>query len=103
MQKEGTPPALLSWMIELGILALGILMFSGRDLLKTFVVGETLLTIPYLLIFVFIFSANMSPNHGFSPAELFFPSLVVIISSLLPVSYAVWILWRSRRPKLDLT
>jgi hypothetical protein len=95
--SEGTPPALISWIIELGIFALGILMFSGRAVLKTFVVLESLLMLPYLLFFAIIIGAGMSSSHGFSPAELLLPSIIVIINSLLPLSYAIWILWRSRQ------
>jgi hypothetical protein len=100
--SEGTPPALISWIIELGILALGIFMVSGRAVLKTFVVLESILMLPYLLFFVFVVGANMSPNHGFSSAELLFPSVGVIVNSVFPITYAIWILWRSRQGKLVL-
>jgi hypothetical protein len=98
--SEGTPPALVSWIIEFGILALGILMLSGRAVLKTFVVLESLLTLPYLLVFAITIGAGMSSNHGFSPAELLLPTIIVTINSLLPLSYAIWILWESRQKGL---
>lgn len=96
-KSEGRPPALTAWMIEFAVLALGILMVKGRAFLKTYVLFETLLTIPYLLFFALVFAANLRANHGFSRGELFLPSIVVAVNSLLPVTYAVWIIWRRNR------
>lgn len=99
--SEGRPPALTAWLIEFAVLALGILMVSGRALLKTYVVFESLVTIPYLMFFALVFAANLGSNHGFSRGELFLPSIVVILNSLLPVTYAIWIIWRHRGTKLS--
>jgi hypothetical protein len=90
------PPAMAAWLIEIGMFALGIAMLLGRKLVKTYLIIESLLTIPYLLFFLLIIGIGMSANHGFSPAELFLPSLVVIFGSIFPLTYAAWILWRFR-------
>jgi hypothetical protein len=47
-------------------------------------------------------AAGMSANHGFSPAELFIPSAIVIIASIIPLVYAIWILAKFR-PANDLS
>ena len=93
---EGTPPALTAWLIEVGELALGIAMISGKKLVKVYVILESILTVPYLLFFLLIMAAGMSANHGFSPAELFLPSVVVIVACVFPLCYAILILWRYR-------
>jgi len=97
-ESEGTPPAITAWLIELGELAIGIAMFSGRKLVKVYAILESILTITYLLFFLLIIVAGMSGNHGFSPAELTLPSVAVIIGSIFPLCYAIWILWRFRLP-----
>jgi len=94
--SEGTPPALTAWLIELGVLILGVSMILGRNLLKVYVIVESILTIPYLLFFLLIMAAGMSANHGFSPAELLLPSLTVVVACVGPLAYAFWILWRFR-------
>jgi len=94
--SEGTPPALTAWLVEIILLAIGVSMLAGKRLLKTYIVVEGLLTISYLLFFLLIMAAGMSANHGFSPAELFLPSAVVIVCCLLPLVYATWILWSFR-------
>ncbi len=94
--SEGTPPAQTAWLIEIGELILGIFMILGRNLLKPYVVVESILTIPYLLFFLLIVAVGMSANHGFSPAELLLPSLTVVVACVVPLAYAFWILWRFR-------
>jgi hypothetical protein len=94
--SEGTPPALTAWLIEVGQLVLGIGMLAGKRIVKIYVIIETILTIPYLLFFLLIMAAGLSANHGFSPAELSIPSAVVIFASILPLVYAIWILWKFR-------
>lgn len=100
--SEGTPPAILSWLVEIGMLTIGISMLRGRRLIKTYLFLEGLLTIPYLLFFLLIMAAGMSANHGFSPAELFLPSIVVLACCFVPLCYAAWILWRLRE-KVDMS
>lgn len=94
--SEGTPPALTAWLIEIGLLALGIGMFTGKNLVRIYVIIESILTIPYLLFFLLVLAVGMSANHGFSPTELLIPSAVVVLASVLPLVYAIWILWRFR-------
>jgi len=100
--SEGTPPALTAWLVEITLLAIGVSMMAGKRLLKTYIVVEGLLTIPYLFFFLLIMAAGMSASHGFSPAELFLPSAVVIVGCVLPLVYAILILWRFRA-KSDLS
>jgi hypothetical protein len=100
--SEGTPPALTAWLIEIGQLAVGIGMLAGKRLVKIYAIFESILTIPYLLFFLLIMAAGMSANHGFSPAELFIPSAIVIIASIIPLVYAIWILAKFR-PANDLS
>lgn len=101
-RSEGTPPAITAWLIELGELIIGISMILGRNLLKVYVVIESILTLPYLLFFLLIMAVGMSANHGFSPAELSIPSAVVIFAGVVPLAYAIWIR-RRFRAKNDLS
>lgn len=94
--SEDTPPAITAWFIEVGELVLGIVMIFGRNLVKTYIVVESILTIPYVLFFLLIMAVGMSASHGFSPAELLIPSAVVIFASALPLAYALWVFWRFR-------
>lgn len=94
--SEGTPPAITAWVIELGELIIGIGMMLGRNLLKLYIIVESILTIPYLLFFLLIMAVGMSANHGFSPAELSIPTAVVTFACVAPLAYAIWILWRFR-------
>jgi hypothetical protein len=97
--SEGTPPAITAWLIEIGELAMGIGMLSGIKLVRTYVIFESILTIPYLLFFILVTAIGMSANDGFSPAELFLPSIVVIVACIFPLCYAIWILWLVRTKK----
>jgi hypothetical protein len=94
--SEGTPPALTAWVIELGEFIVGVSMALGKNLLKIYLVIESILTIPYVLFFILIMAAGMSANHGFSPAELFLPTATVLFACVIPLTYAFWILWRFR-------
>lgn len=93
---EGTPPAITAWLIEAGELALGIGMVAGKRLIKTYLIVELILSIPYLLFFLLILAVGMSSSHGFSPGELLIPSTVVFLTSIIPLVYAMWILWKFR-------
>ena len=89
---EQVVPGILRWLSAIWILALGIFMLSGRPLIKTYIVSEILLVLPNLLFSLAIVAANLGPTHGFSVGELFFPILVMVIFSIVPLSLAVW--WR---------
>lgn len=95
--REGIPPAVSAWIIEIVCLIIGLSMISGKNLLKVYFIIESILTIPYVLFFLLITAIGMSSNHGFSPAELLLPNIVVLISSIFPLLYAMRILWRIRR------
>ena len=92
--SEETPPALLSWFIEVGLLVLGAFIIKGKQLIKSYIIIEGILSIPFLFFFFIVFAAGMSANHGFSVAELFIPSITILICCILPMGYAAWILRR---------
>jgi hypothetical protein len=51
------------------ILALGLLLLSGRTLIRTYVISEIVLSAPNLLFVLWTLAVNMSPAHGFSVGE----------------------------------
>jgi hypothetical protein len=85
---EQLAPGIFRWLSAIWILLLGSLLFSGRALIKTYIVSEIVLSLPNLLFIFLIVWANLSPAHGFSVGELFFPVMVMIAFSLVPLVLA---------------
>ncbi len=71
-------------------------MLSGRPLIKTYIASEIILALPSLLFSLVIVVGNLSPAHGFSIGELFYPVVIMIFFSIIPLSLAFWLLWSSR-------
>jgi hypothetical protein len=94
--SEQVVPGIFRWLSAVWILALGVFLFSGRPLIKTYVFSEIILFLPSLLFSLFIAAANLGPTHGFSVGELFIPILVMIVFSIIPLGLAFWLLWSSR-------
>lgn len=84
-------PGLLDW-ISVPIIFL-VAIFLLRDLtnksLAAYFLMELVLGLPSLLIFLFVFGANLSPAHGFSIGELLFPSIVFFITFVVPVTLGI--------------
>ncbi len=89
---EQIVPSLLRWLSAAWIFLIGGLLFSGRPIVKAYVASELILLLPNICFFLLIVWANLSPAHGFSVGELFFPILVTVIFSLVPL----WLAWWSR-------
>jgi hypothetical protein len=87
---EEVTPGILRWLSAAWILVLGLFLFSGRPLIKTYIFSEIILLLPNLLFILAIIWANLSPAHGFSVGELFFPGLVMIAFSVVPLALAFW-------------
>jgi hypothetical protein len=85
---EQVTPNIFRWLSAVWILALGISQFSGRPLIKAYIISEIVLTLPNLLFVFAIVWANLSPAHGFSIGELFFPVLVMTAFSVVPLGLA---------------
>jgi hypothetical protein len=87
---EQVTPSIFRWLSAVWILALGLFLFTGRPLIRTYIVSEIILLLPNLLFVFGIVWASLSPAHGFSVGELFFPVLVMIAFSLVPLVLAFW-------------
>jgi hypothetical protein len=88
IKGEPPPPGIFGWMSA--VLALGLLLLSGRPLIKAYVISEVALSAPTLLFVFVVALANLSPAHGFPVGELFVPVCVIIIFSVVPLILAFW-------------
>lgn len=86
-------PGILQWLAAIWLMMISLLLFSGRAILKTYLISEIIASIPSLFFFVLIALANLSPAHGFSVGELFFPVLVMLVFTVIPAVSALMI-WR---------
>jgi hypothetical protein len=87
---EPPPPGIFGWVSAAWVLALGLLLLSGRPLIKTYVISEVALSAPTLLFVFIVALANLSPTHGFSVGELFVPVCLMILFSIVPLILAFW-------------
>jgi hypothetical protein len=87
---EQPPPGIFGWVSAAWILALGLLLLSGRPLIRPYVISEVALSAPNLLFVLWVSSVNLSPAHGFSVGELRVPVCVMIIFSVVPLILAFW-------------
>jgi hypothetical protein len=72
------------------VLALGLLLLSGRPLIRAYVISEVALSAPNLLLVLWVLAVNMSPAHGFSVRELPPVVCVMIIFSVVPLILAYY-------------
>jgi hypothetical protein len=98
---EQIAPGLLRWASAALLVTLGLLLLRGRSLVKTYIVLEVMLLLPNIVFFVLIIPANLSPAHGFSVRELFFPVLVAVAFSIIPLGLACWA--RSKGAEVELS
>jgi len=73
IRGEQPPPGIFGWVSAAWVLALGLLLLTGRPLIRAYVISEVALSAPNLLFVFMVAWANMSPAHGFSVGELFVP------------------------------
>ena len=83
-------PSVVRWLALGWILALSVLLFAGRRLIKTYIVSEILLSLPTVAFFVLIAIASLAPGSNFSIRQLFWPALVMILFSIIPLGLAFW-------------
>lgn len=81
-------PGIFQWVSAVWILLLALMLLFGRPLVRTYIVSEIILSIPSVLFFLMVLWVNMSPAHGFSVGELFFPVMVMIAFSVVPLVLA---------------
>ncbi|MEO6392151.1 MAG: hypothetical protein ABIP75_09890 [Pyrinomonadaceae bacterium] len=93
--REGSMPGVFQWLAAGWIFALGVLLLSGRSLIKTYLVSEILLSLPNVMLIIVTLTSNLSPLRGLTIRETFIPLLVMTIYSVIPLVLA----WRARRPK----
>jgi hypothetical protein len=84
IKGEPPPPGIFGWMSAAWVLALGLLLLSGRPLIKAYVISEVALSAPTLLFVFVVALANLSPAHGFPVGELSVPVCLMIIFSVVP-------------------
>jgi hypothetical protein len=82
-------PSIFSWasLIWQAIVAFGVA--RRPSYLRSYLVGEALLSIPTLFFFGVVISSNMSSHHGFSIRELTIPAIVFFVFSLIPFFIAI--------------
>lgn len=97
MGVEQTVPSVFSWLSAALIFILGIFLFLGRSLVKTYIICEIVLLIPNITFILFIIWTTHSPNHGFSVGELLLPILVTAVFSIIPLSFAFWLSSNSKK------
>ena len=90
IKGEPPPPGIFGWMSAACVLALGLLLLSGRPLIRTYVISEVALSAPTLLFVFVVALANLSPAHGFPVGELSVPVCLMIIFSVVPLILAFW-------------
>jgi len=86
-------PGILQWLSAIWLMMISLLFLSGRPILKSYLISEVLFSIPSLFFFVLIGLANLSPAHGFSVGELFFPVLVMLVFTVIP-AVSAFMTWR---------
>lgn len=90
---RGSEPAgagVLQWLSALWLAALGVLMLTGRAPVVTYIASEIVLAGVTVLFFIMIAAANLSPSHGFSVGELFFPVIAMLFVTAIPL----WLAFR---------
>ncbi len=87
---EEIAPGIFRWFSAVWISTIGLILVSGRPIVKTYIVSELALMLPSVIFFVLIIWANLTPAHGFSVSELIFPALVTIVFSIVPLRLAFW-------------
>ena len=87
---EQIGPGIFRWLSAIMIFVIGLILVLGRPIVKTYIVSELILMIPNIIFFVLVILAHLSPAHGFSVGELFIPSLVMLVFSIIPLRLAFW-------------
>jgi hypothetical protein len=83
-------PGILRWFTVAWILALGILLLTGRRLVKTYIVSEIVLSLPNILFFALIALLSLSSDPAYSIKQLLRPTIVMLIFSVVPLVLAFW-------------
>lgn len=91
--KAGGFPNALCWGSAVVLLCVGFALLR-RPMLNLYLIAESIMGIPSILVFVFIIAVNMKVTDGFSVGELPIPVLVFILFSGPPI---VWALLLRRR------
>ena len=89
-EKEQVAPSVFRWFSAALISSIGAVLVIGRPIVKTYIVSELILMIPNVIFFLFVIWANLSPAHGFSVSELLFPTLVMMVFSMIPLRLSFW-------------
>jgi hypothetical protein len=93
--REGSVPGAIQWIAAGWILLLGIALFFGWAVVRTYIVSEILLALPSLILIVISLRSSLSPFHSLTVKELFIPLLVITFYTVVPLVWAV----RLRRPR----
>ncbi len=92
---------IFSWLTAGWILTLGILLFYGRPLLKTYIISEIIFSLPSLLLFLVMLAVVLLYPKGIRslPAHDVFFILGMVttpfFSTIIPLVWATWLTWRS--------
>ena len=92
-------PSIVRWFAVGWILALGVLLFTGRRLVKAYIISEIVLSLPNIIMFAMVALASLAPSPHFSIRSLLWPIIVMVVFSVIPLILA----FRSRRQPPILT
>ena len=79
----------IRWITAVWILVLGLLLTFRKPVVRLYVVSECLLALSTVAFFGMVVLANLTPSHGFSLGELFFPLMVFSIYTIAPLYIAL--------------
>lgn len=88
--REQMEPSVVRWLTVGWILALGVLLFVGRRLVKTYIVSEIVLSLPNIVYFAMVALASFAPDPQFSVTGLLWPIIVTLVFSIVPLMLAFW-------------
>lgn len=81
---------LFDWLIAGWLGVLGILMIVGKSIIRTYVISELILSAPNFVFFWLVIIVNMNPAHGFSIRELYYPVIMMVITTIMPFMIIYW-------------
>jgi len=101
--STGTPAfgGIFYWLTAVWFLTLGILLFSGRPLLKTYIISEIFFSISSLFLFLALIAMLLIYPEGLKSLPVHDAFLTVgivtmpIFSTIIPLVWAIWLAWRS--------
>jgi hypothetical protein len=77
-----------SWISAIVLFIVGVVLVR-RPLLNLYIIAESIMAIPSIIFFLFVFAVNMKATDGFSRSELLIPVVVFVLFSGPPFLWAL--------------